>query len=332
MTDLYALAKDTYTMLNNMVIKGRVPHALIFAGEKSTPKKEMAKEFSKMLYASYLGEDVAKLTVYKRIDDEMMPNIIYIRRDKQTTISVEQIRDVMSETSVSSMENGPKIYIFEDADYLGTASSNAVLKFVEEPIDGTYIIFITDDINNILNTIQSRCALIKFKPLQKDAVIERISKPEYDRDYLSAVVEYTKKDEEIIKIMEDPKMLEIYNLVTDMFLERFEQRGSMVIYFNEHIQSLIEKGMEEYKEFFISLFTFYLTDILRIKKNPKSDLTFIGEKERINRISKLLSDKAIDSIIKEALDIKQQVMMKKSINFPLYMNLILLKIEMKGRR
>ena len=87
-------------------------------------------------------------------------------------IKKEQITDVIKEFSMSGLENGARIYIISEADKMNVASSNALLKFLEEPVPNRYAILLTKNHKKLLDTIISRCQLLHFKPLSKEKMIE----------------------------------------------------------------------------------------------------------------------------------------------------------------
>ncbi len=100
------------------------------------------------------------------------------------TIPIDQIRAVNSWVHTTS-SNQAKIIILENADKMGDASRNALLKTLEEPPEGTYFILLSARKGRILPTIISRVRQYYFarrtpetaeKVMQK---IFRIESPEY---------------------------------------------------------------------------------------------------------------------------------------------------------
>jgi len=79
-------------------------------------------------------------------------------------IRIDQIRELRKFLAMKSIESKKKFIIIEDAHLLNEAASNCLLKTLEEPENGLFIL-ITSQINNLLETIKSRCQLIKFKRL-----------------------------------------------------------------------------------------------------------------------------------------------------------------------
>ncbi len=312
-----------YNTIKNIIDKGMLPHALIFYGDKSTSKLEMALFLVKYLYSKVDGVD--KEIINKRIDDNSLTNLFIIEGDNGT-VKKAQVIDIIKESSKSSLEVGPKVFIFKDADHLNQSSANSLLKFIEEPIDDTYIIFLATNLNNIIPTIKSRCQIFNFKPLNKESVKEKISILGLDKELENVLIEYSLNIDDIKKYSESEEYMSVYAFLKGLFDEEYEKKGSMLLYYNEHEKVL---SNDEYKEFFITLLIYYLNDILKAKSFNGKDMLFVNSMVRINELSHLYSVDDILSLTKEALDIK--VKMKYRINFKLNMDKLLLDIEDKAQ-
>ena len=316
-----------YRQLSNMIKKGHVPHALIFYGDSSSSKKEMAKYFIKLIYAKWLNVSLEESYMSKKIDEETSLNVFWIKKDKKTVTSVDVVREYVYESNQTSLEEGPRFFIFEDADSLNINASNALLKFVEEPIDDVYIIFIIENLNNLLDTIISRCQLINFRPLNINALHEKL-RGEYPEYILNPILEYTQKEERVREIIRDEEMMSIYNLVIDMFSEKYELNDSIILILNEEY-SLLNDDVKQ--DFFISLMIIYLRDILNIFIG-NDDIKFISEKDRIIALASYYTKEKISTYIKDLLEIKRNVNNSRAINLHLHLDTILLKMEMGIKR
>ena len=84
---------------------------------------------------------------------------------KSCEIRVHQAAEISSKLSLKSYEGGAKVCIIWGAEFLNTAASNKLLKLIEEPPSGTVLILITEDENQILNTIRSRCQVLHLPKL-----------------------------------------------------------------------------------------------------------------------------------------------------------------------
>mgnify|MGYP003669575370 CR=1 FL=1 len=84
---------------------------------------------------------------------------------KQGQIGVDEAHDVVRKLSLKSYEGGYKVMLIWMADKMNTAASNKLLKLIEEPPAKTVFLLITEDEEQILQTIRSRCQILHFPPL-----------------------------------------------------------------------------------------------------------------------------------------------------------------------
>lgn len=84
------------------------------------------------------------------------------------TIKVEEIRNLRRAASLSS--GGHSIWIIVGAERMGPEASNAFLKTLEEPPEGTYFFLTTSIVHGLLPTIVSRCIHIPFRPISESEI------------------------------------------------------------------------------------------------------------------------------------------------------------------
>ena len=325
MNKLEAEQPLVYQTINNMIDRRQLPHALIFYGDKSTSKKEMAMYLTKYLYAKLFNEDIETSHHSRRIDDNCFTNLIIVEPTKGT-IKKDQILSIIDEASKSSLEDGPKVFIFNDADTLNQSSANSLLKFIEEPLDDIYIIFLVNNLNMMLSTIKSRCALLSFRPLNREFLKEKLDLEGIDPNIMSVITEYTQDFDEIKRIVNDESYVDAYDLVSELFNEPVEKGGSMILYLNESMAKINDSNTE----FFISLFIYYLNDMLKVSVFNNDEIIWKGERARIKALSNIIDKDALVTIIKDALDIKNRL--KYHINFKLNMDKILLDLSLALER
>lgn len=89
---------------------------------------------------------------------------------KQGQIGVDEAHEIVKKLSLKSYEGGHKIMIIWMAEKMNTPAANKLLKLIEEPPDKTIIILVTEDEEQILQTIRSRCQILHFPPLAEDSI------------------------------------------------------------------------------------------------------------------------------------------------------------------
>ncbi|MDO5104639.1 DNA polymerase III subunit delta' [Capnocytophaga sp.] len=90
--------------------------------------------------------------------------------NKQGNISVNEAKDITSKLALKAFEGGYKVMIIWMAEKMNTESANKLLKLLEEPPQQTIFLLVTEDENAILETIKSRCQILRFPPLSENAI------------------------------------------------------------------------------------------------------------------------------------------------------------------
>jgi DNA polymerase-3 subunit delta' len=173
-------AKET---LRRMLGQGRVPGALLFAGEEGLGKKLFALELAKALNCrAPKGVEacdqcsacarIMKFALPAADDKDAFKKIIWSEhrdvgqvRPYNRAILVDAARDVERETNFRPVEGRARVFLIEHAELLNESSSNALLKTLEEVQAGSHLILITARPASLLPTIRSRCQTIRFAPL-----------------------------------------------------------------------------------------------------------------------------------------------------------------------
>ena len=97
--------------------------------------------------------------------------------NKQGQIGVDEAETIVKKLSLKAYEGNHKILIIWMAEKMNISASNKLLKLIEEPPDKTILLLITENEDQIINTILSRCQVLKLFPLSenhiKNALVER---------------------------------------------------------------------------------------------------------------------------------------------------------------
>ena len=107
-------------------------------------------------------------------------------QNKQGEIRVEDAQDILKSLALKSFEGGYKIMIVWMAEKMNIAASNKLLKLLEEPPEKTLFLLISENEEDIIQTIRSRCQVTHFGALP-EAVIAKAMKDSYFLDENSAL-------------------------------------------------------------------------------------------------------------------------------------------------
>ncbi|HBY70101.1 MAG TPA: DNA polymerase III subunit delta' [Flavobacteriaceae bacterium] len=89
---------------------------------------------------------------------------------KQGIIKVDEAADMMKKLSLKAYEGGYKVMIIWMADKMNTQSANKILKLIEEPPEKTVLLLLTEDEEQLIGTIQSRCQKLHFPLLSEEDI------------------------------------------------------------------------------------------------------------------------------------------------------------------
>jgi DNA polymerase-3 subunit delta' len=94
--------------------------------------------------------------------------------NKQGIIRVEDAQEILKTLSLKSYEGGYKVMIIWMADKMNSDCSNRLLKLLEEPPAKTLFILITENEEDLIQTIRSRCQVIQFGPVPEALIAEAL--------------------------------------------------------------------------------------------------------------------------------------------------------------
>lgn len=107
-------------------------------------------------------------------------------QNKQGEIRVEDAQDILKSLALKSYEGGYKVMIVWMVDKMNIAASNKLLKLLEEPPEKTLFILISENEEDIIQTIRSRCQVLHFSALP-ESVIAKAMREKYFLDEPSAL-------------------------------------------------------------------------------------------------------------------------------------------------
>ena len=167
---------------------GRLHHAWMLTGPKGIGKASLAWRIARFLLAT--TEDrggmfatpppatldvAADHPVARRLLQLAEPRHFLLRRgpnEKETALSqviaVDDVRKMKSFFALSAADGGRRTAIIDALDDMNTASTNALLKLLEEPPAKVTLLLIAHRPARLLPTIRSRCRELRLTPLLAD--------------------------------------------------------------------------------------------------------------------------------------------------------------------
>ncbi|MDQ3963759.1 MAG: DNA polymerase III subunit delta' [Actinomycetota bacterium] len=163
--------------LARQIAVGEVAHAWLLLGPAGSGKRPTAVAMSAALNCPVepglgCGECSACLRVLRR----RFPDVHHIVPEGPI-IPVDVVREtIVPEAARSPFEGRTKVFIIEEAERMNPAAQNALLKTLEEPQPDTVFVLISDDEDEILETIRSRCRIVRLDAIPEARIVELLTR------------------------------------------------------------------------------------------------------------------------------------------------------------
>lgn len=167
MDNRYVKNSQFSEFIQKVVEFNKVSHAYLIEVDDYEESFPIVLSFVKLILCSHNCKKIERLNcdkcnTCKLIDDNNYPDLKIIEPDGRE-IKKAQLLNLQAEYKNKSLLDNKRIYIIKEADKLNAASSNTILKFLEEPEDDIVAILLTTNRFKVLKTILSRCQLLSLK-------------------------------------------------------------------------------------------------------------------------------------------------------------------------
>ena len=151
---------------NDLENSRRLAHAYLFVGSSYIGKSETALTIAKMFCCEDkpVGNQhfCGQCSSCRKADASSHPDIHFIDSAFGEPIKIEKIRELLAQVKLRPFMSTKKIFIVKNVENITIEGSNALLKTLEEPVGDSLLILTTSVPEKNLDTIKSRCHMIRF--------------------------------------------------------------------------------------------------------------------------------------------------------------------------
>ena len=303
-----------YNIFKNALENNRFFHAYLLSGPTGTPIFEIAKFLSKCLLNNKHELKEEDNIISKTVENGTYPDLIIIdtKKEQVKIDDIRRIEDKFSQTSINQL--GIKIYIINLIENLRPNEANALLKFLEEPLDNTYAILTTENEYSILPTILSRTEIVRFSSVNKnDLIYECIKLGVNKKD--AEILTFFQNDASMIKEeIENENYLEAKKYVEN-FINLLPNKEKLRFFVLNEINPNLKSKIQI--RFFIDLLIIYLKEANKMKLKEN---IIIGEsKDKLNVI--ISNVNSIDDAILKLMNYRYELSYNLNSQL-LFLNLI----------
>jgi DNA polymerase-3 subunit delta' len=215
--------------IGRFISNGRVPNSLLFAGPEGVGKKQFALQLARSIvcHEPQKGDACGECLACKRVNEFKFPgpdakgddyDFVFFSEHPDVgmvvpfnrTLRVGSIRALETEANFRPFEAPARIFIIDDAHKMNAASSNALLKTLEEPPSTSHIFLITSKPNALLPTIRSRVQTLRFGPVATSEL----------EHHLLATHEYSQDDARLIASTSNGSVAQALSVNAEEFRSR----------------------------------------------------------------------------------------------------------------
>lgn len=169
--------RNLIARLDHIIETDRVSHAYIFEGPGCIDKKSFAESFVKgILCPVNTGDDCGSCGICGKVSHGNHEDIIYI------AASGNSIKDADIVNMQESLKNKPfgdrHVVIIENSDTMTLRAQNRLLKTLEEPPGRSVIILLSENLENLTQTIKSRCVKYRINHFGSEGYVFMMEKAE----------------------------------------------------------------------------------------------------------------------------------------------------------
>jgi DNA polymerase-3 subunit delta' len=322
---LEELQPTVLKMVKNSIVKNRVAHAYLFEGIRGTGKGEISLLLTKTLFCHSLIDGYKPCESCNnclRINNGNHPDVHKVEPDG-LSIKKQQIQDLQAEFSKKGVESSKKVYLIYHADRMSSSATNSLLKFLEEPNKGTVAFLLTEQPQQILPTIFSRCQVITFSPLSPRAMIKQLTENGVNPMKAPLLAQLTNSLDEANALNVDEWFAQAQNIVLKLYealkkhpLEAMVTlQGDWFLHFKEKEQ--INRGLD--------LLLLIFKDLLYIQIGKQEQIVYQGESERLSQFALKESGRHLSEQMSAILEAKRKL--QANMNPQLMMEQLVVKLQ-----
>ena len=273
--------KSVIDSINNRKSNDSFSHANLIVGNDG---------IGKSIIARYISNQIIKV----RENAESVDIVKYY--PSSSSFGVDDVRNIINEVGKKPYEGDKKVLILYKCDKLTTQAQNALLKTIEEPPKGVYLILLSDSLETILDTIKSRCQIYKLTPLTKEEILIYI-KDKYthltSEDEKAALAYSAGIPGKVDSFIDDTKLKDLRDICIDLFEDILNREQGLVLKYGELLKNLKDDKIE-----LLNILLSYIRDIMIFKELNNSELIVNFDKVyKMKDISRGMTYKKLNNML-----------------------------------
>jgi len=172
----------------------RLAHGYLFVGAGGTGRESVARALAQLFLCQQPvdGDACGTCGACVRVKAGTHPDLQILLSDAEAArrgraggestgkpseeIRIEAVRELCRQLRMRPYEGVGKVGVLVDAHRLRMEAANALLKMLEEPGDATLLVLIAPSPRAVLDTLRSRCQVVRFSPLPIELIADLLQR------------------------------------------------------------------------------------------------------------------------------------------------------------
>ena len=152
--------------LTKSLAQGRVSHFYLISGPQGSGKRTLSRLLSAAILCKEKEKPCLRCSACRKVMENSHPDVISVTDPEHKNVAVKIVRQAREDVYVRPNEGEYKIYIFPQE--LGIEGQNALLKILEEPPAYGVFLLLTNNPEQMLPTVRSRCTELSLQALPEE--------------------------------------------------------------------------------------------------------------------------------------------------------------------
>lgn len=140
---------DAVRVLESLIAKNEVPHALLFTGPSGCGKTTLARILKKKVGCG---------------DSD------FVEQNSADFRGIDSVREIRARMGLAPISGRSRIYLLDEAHQLTKDAQNSLLKILEDTPDHVYFMLASTDPSKLIKTIHTRCTEVKVVSVKPKAL------------------------------------------------------------------------------------------------------------------------------------------------------------------
>lgn len=301
--------------LKQVIDHRELAHAYLLVGPDGAGKNAVAQWLALRLFCLHPQNDEPdyRCAECRRILSGNHPDVV-VAEPEGRQIKVDRIRYLKSEFSKSAMEGNQKIFIIKGAEKMTSSAANSLLKFIEEPGPGTYILLLTTNKSAVLPTILSRTQVLELAPLKRTDLLRVMTDRGITASQAQIAVGLTDSVAQVVDWCNDDWFAEAIQGVVQWY--RHASQGQMMAFVDvATVLGKLGNHSRDRQQVLLDLIALLWRDTLLWANGVQNQarLHFIDDQQLISEVSQRYSDQELLAVSQLTLATRHEL--EQNISF-----------------